>query len=752
MATNCNPPNASSSPSSSLHSPGILKNLRANTLSITLKFGFYQTRVEYPITDLYNSIIERLYNDAEKWLRETANNNKNGQLSGRFTIYLFRISTTEFTMVPIIQPSDIEQNSLIEIILVPFEMNLHSHDLYRCQLNLPTNCSKCSHFIPGLYKQGFRCRKCRMTYHRDCVPFLLDDCSVPTNSDQSRKKSAPVLPQLIFARPFATDSTSSTDRTMGPHTTIVPVYRMSTNSSKESIQTTKSDAIIDKGIFPACIRGANFYQRYFFCLTTNTLTISANLSGNNVLQQRLSPAGDLETTVPLTDIANLVLTHFMAEQDDIFEIHLRNKAIISVGKKSDSHDLQMETAQFYSYLRDQREALINTTLSSSSMESIPGTLSGIDVVSSKKQDMVSPLIRTKSIFRGTPYGKDNEGKDLHELYAFTSITLGAGAFGRVMAAYRKSTHREVAIKIMERDNCSEQDIRRINEEISNLYRFNHANILKLEAHFERDDAVYLVTERMETDLCSYITSSENGYLDEDICRMLTYQVIVALRYLHANNCGHLDVKCDNILLTRLQPIPSSIKKSSNQGENSNQDFPLIKLADFGYSRIIGEHSFRKTHVGTRVYNAPEIYHSKEGYNRLADMWSVGIVLYAALSGTLPFEEKDYQRTEEIFRDKSKLFTGRRWKNVSKDAIDLISNQLLVVQPISRIKSNDALFHTWFTDFVLYQNLREIEKRTKHLMISQKEEPPSPSTWLTGEREDLVWIEYQALYTESRRKK
>ncbi|CAF4292984.1 unnamed protein product, partial [Rotaria sp. Silwood2] len=277
------------------------------------------------------------------------------------------------------------------------------------------------------------------------------------------------------------------------------------------------------------------------------------------------------------------------------------------------------------------------------------------------------------------------------------------------------------------------------------------NILKLEAHFERDDAVYIVTERMETDLCNYITSSKDGYLHEDICRMLTYQVIVALRYLHANNCGHLDVKCDNILLSLLQPIPTNSDKSSNKGENSNQDFPLVKLADFGYSRMIGEHSFRKTHVGTRVYNAPEIHHSKEGYNRLADMWSVGIVLYAALSGTLPFEEKDCLRAEEIFRDKGTIFTGQRWGKVSKDVLDLISNHLLVVQPTSRARANEALFHNWFTDFLLYQNLREIEKRTRHLMTTKQLDPPSPLTWLTSEREDLVWTEYQTLYAKSKKK-
>jgi serine/threonine protein kinase len=102
---------------------------------------------------------------------------------------------------------------------------------------------------------------------------------------------------------------------------------------------------------------------------------------------------------------------------------------------------------------------------------------------------------------------------------------------------------------------------------------------------------------METDMCKYITNSRNHYLDEDTCKMLLYQVIIALRHLHENNYGHLDVKCENILITLLKPIPDDTNKS-RKGDNHNRDFPLVKLADFGYSRIIGEHSFRKTRVGT----------------------------------------------------------------------------------------------------------------------------------------------------------
>lgn len=69
----------------------------------------------------------------------------------------------------------------------------------------------------------------------------------------------------------------------------------------------------------------------------------------------------------------------------------------------------------------------------------------------------------------------------------------------------------------------------------------------------------------------------------------------------------------------------------------------MKLCDFGFARIIGEKSFRRSVVGTPAYLAPEVINSS-GYNRSLDMWSVGVIIYVSLSGTFPFnEEEDIQQ-------------------------------------------------------------------------------------------------------------
>jgi hypothetical protein len=421
-----------SSPTFSSQPVGVWKSLRADVISVTLKFGFYQTRVEYSITDTFVSVIEQLYYDAERWIREIVNTSRNGQLVGRYTIYLYRIPATDFSMIPIVQSSDIEQNSLIEIVLIPAEVNEHPHSLYRCQLNVPTNCSKCTRFIAGLYKQGFRCRNCRMTFHRDCAPFLLDDCPAEVNANgiATGRSGVSNLTQLILDNPFAADAGSSQDRITNPQVPIVPLYSVSVSTIRESAEHIAPNVIIEKGIFPACIRGAHFHRRYLFRLTINTLSMTTNLSPSSVSQKHLSQSNDAETAISLADIENLVLTHLMDDRDDVFEIHLRGKTVISVGKKTDSDELQMETAQFYSSVRDQRETLVNATPPPPppprpvSASPVPGA-TGISTPNLQPKTP-PPLTRKKSNFLRSPTEKGIEDKDLHELYTITGEKIGEG--------------------------------------------------------------------------------------------------------------------------------------------------------------------------------------------------------------------------------------------------------------------------------------------------------------------------------------
>jgi len=258
-----------------------------------------------------------------------------------------------------------------------------------------------------------------MTYHKDCAPFLLDDCSVsiPVDPPSPTRKST-----LSFVNPFVS-APSNTQLTS--NNTTVPIYSPSSNTAKENEKSVEASTIIDEGIFPACMHGTDIYRRYLFRLSPNTLKLTTNLSAiSSPQRQQTRQINDIDTVFPLAEINNLILTHFMDDHDYIFEIHFQGKFILCVGKKSDSDDLQMQTAQFYSSIRDQWEANALPSQSQTTITTTPATPTPATPPTTTKS--TGDLRRKRSIYRRPPQGRDNEDKDLHELYEFTGEKIGEG--------------------------------------------------------------------------------------------------------------------------------------------------------------------------------------------------------------------------------------------------------------------------------------------------------------------------------------
>ncbi|MEQ2218451.1 Serine/threonine-protein kinase D3 [Xenoophorus captivus] len=165
----------------------------------------------------------------------------------------------------------------------------------------------------------------------------------------------------------------------------------------------------------------------------------------------------------------------------------------------------------------------------------------------------------------------------------------------------------------------------------------------------------------------------------------------------------------------------------------------VKLCDFGFARIIGEKSFRRSVVGTPAYLAPEVLRSK-GYNRSLDMWSVGVIVYVSLSGTFPFNE-DEDINDQI-QNAAFMYPPNPWKEISEDAKDLINN-LLQVKMRKRFSVDKSLSHPWLqvtgrwvhstfkpfpSDYGTWLDLREFETRRGE-------------RYITHESDDVRWEEY-----------
>uniref|UniRef100_A0A3B3CD38 non-specific serine/threonine protein kinase n=1 Tax=Oryzias melastigma TaxID=30732 RepID=A0A3B3CD38_ORYME len=284
---------------------------------------------------------------------------------------------------------------------------------------------------------------------------------------------------------------------------------------------------------------------------------------------------------------------------------------------------------------------------------------------------------------------ENSDADISSVYQiFTDDVLGSGQFGVVYKGTHRKSGRAVAIKVIDKIRFPTKVERQLRNEVAILQKLSHPGVVLLEGMFETAEHVFVVMEKLHGDMLEMILSSEKGRLPERITRFLVMQILEALRYLHLKHVAHCDLKPENVLLA------------------SADSFPQVKLCDFGFARIIGEKSFRRSVVGTPAYLAPEVI-SSNGYNRSLDMWSVGVIIYVSLSGTFPFNEDEDIRQQ--ITNAAFMYPRQPWSSISLEAVSLINN-LLQVSVKRRFTVGKALGHSWLQDFQLWCDLRQFELR------------------------------------------
>ena len=112
--------------------------------------------------------------------------------------------------------------------------------------------------------------------------------------------------------------------------------------------------------------------------------------------------------------------------------------------------------------------------------------------------------------------------------------------------------------------------------------------------------------------------------------------------------------------------------------SSNHYYQQVKLCDFGFARIIGEKSFRRSVVGTPAYLAPEVLRNK-GYNRSLDMWSVGVIIYVSLSGTFPFNEDE--DIHDQIQNAAFMYPPNPWKEISHEG-NISYSEVIMISSLS----------------------------------------------------------------------
>ncbi|KAJ1352970.1 Serine/threonine-protein kinase dkf-2 [Parelaphostrongylus tenuis] len=306
---------------------------------------------------------------------------------------------------------------------------------------------------------------------------------------------------------------------------------------------------------------------------------------------------------------------------------------------------------------------------------------------------------------GSTIQSEQEFSQLYQIFA--EEVLGSGQFGTVYGGIHRKSGRHVAVKLIDKLKFPPNKEDLLRTEVNILQKVHHPGVVDFLQMLETPDRIFVVMEKLKGDMLEMILSSEKGRLSERITQFLVAQILVALRYLHNQNIVHCDLKPENILLT------------------SNSDFPQVKLCDFGFARIIGEKSFRRSVVGTPAYLAPEVLRNK-GFNRSLDMWSVGVIVYVSLSGTFPFNEDE--DIHDQIQNAEFMYPPNPWTEIGDLAIEFI-NGLLQVKMNKRFTVSKALSHVWMQGYELWSDLRLLER-----LVGER--------FWTHESDDARWSEFE----------
>uniref|UniRef100_A0A8D2LJB3 Serine/threonine-protein kinase n=1 Tax=Varanus komodoensis TaxID=61221 RepID=A0A8D2LJB3_VARKO len=572
---------------------------------------------------------------------------------------------------------------------VPHTFLIHSY-------TRPTVCQYCKKLLKGLFRQGLQCKDCKFNCHKRCARRVPNDClgetlfnggdvpmEEPSDLSEAEKNSlmdesddSGIIPGSHSENePQMGEDADDISKSQGS-VGYIPLMRV-VQSVRQT--TRKSSTALKEGWVVHFSSTDTLRKRHYWRLDSKCLTLFQNDTSSRYYKE--IPLSEILAVETAKDVSLLP----PGANPHCFEI-ITAKATYYVGENgvpgnhphggdSLEHARAWETAI--------RQALM------------PVVLQGAAGQASLRISVSNSQIQ--------------ENVDISTVYQiFPDEVLGSGQFGVVYGGKHRKTGRDVAVKVIDKLRFPTQQESQLRNEVAILQSLRHAGIVHLECMFETPEKVFVVMEKLHGDMLEMILSSEKGRLPERLTKFLITQILVALRHLHFKSIVHCDLKPENVLLASAEP------------------FPQVKLCDFGFARIIGEKSFRRSVVGTPAYLAPEVL-LNQGYNRSLDMWSVGVIMYVSLSGTFPFNE-DEDINDQI-QNAAFMYPANPWRQISVEAIDLINN-LLQVKMRKRFSVDKSLSHSWLQDHQTWLDLRELEGRMGE-------------RYITHESDDARWEHFAA---------
>ena len=282
----------------------------------------------------------------------------------------------------------------------------------------------------------------------------------------------------------------------------------------------------------------------------------------------------------------------------------------------------------------------------------------------KEAELLSDYIKTY-------YHKTREYPTTNLRFYKFGRQLGRGAFGKVNLGLHILSGKLVAIKSFNKATLqNEKAKKKILQEVKLMQKLKQNTVVKIYETFETQKYLIIIMEYISGgDLLSYV--KKRNKLTEPVAKYIFRQIITSLDFTHNQYIIHRDIKLDNILLDI----------------HGN-----IKICDFGVSKQVkSKKEFMYDQCGTPAYIAPEILIGNGYEGPPVDFWSAGVVLYAMLSGMVPFKATDMNELHRL------IVKGEFAPIEGSNDVNNLLHGILEVDPKKRFTSEEILNHPWMID-------------------------------------------------------
>ena len=264
--------------------------------------------------------------------------------------------------------------------------------------------------------------------------------------------------------------------------------------------------------------------------------------------------------------------------------------------------------------------------------------------------------------------------DFYEIKEF----INEGKNNSVNRGIKKDTGELVTIKTIKKSEDTKKEEELVHYEIDILKFCQHKNIVQLIDYFETLNEIIIVLKYIEGNTLGYYLKEKNFNLTEMEVANIIQQIAFGVEYLHKFGIVHRDLKPDNIMIIT--------KKEDNN--------IIIKIMDFGFSKIVSKEEKLMEGLGTLYYASPELIQNLP-YNLEVDIWSLGVIIYYMFTGCYPFSGKNEDEIEEKILEENVEFKDGEWEKISDKVKDLIK-KCLEKNPEERINIKEFICHPWFS--------------------------------------------------------